>query len=516
MRKPSCSRGWTRTTTGHSTNRNSKRSFRGIDLVTASRDPRQFALDVVDEQIDAVTQAILGTTVSCARCHDHKFDPIAQKDYYALAGIFASTDTLFGGIRTVQTNRTTGLVELPKNADVPMPEPMSPRERETLTRTLERLKNSPRDNGNAAITIVTATTKAKLSHYRDDGTPLNLAMCVREGQPIDLPMLIRGEVDRPTEAIPRGLPEIFSDQNDDAIGRGSGRLQLADWITTANQPLTSRVIANRVWQHLFGAGIVTSPDNFGTTGSPPSHPELLDHLATSLVDGGWSIKSLIRQIVSSNAYQQNSRNNADHAAIDPDNVFVWRQNAKRLPAESVRDSILVAAGTFDPVPPVGSPVTRFGEGQTRVLDRPSRPMMGYRDAVSGPSIEPKPNTRSVYMPVIRDRIDPMLDAFDFPDASLVTGRRDTTTVASQSLYFMNDDAVIKNADAMASRVLKHSGEMNSRIEYAFLCALSRHPTADEVSILERYVRSSGQNDRPDVWSAVCQSLMATAEFRYAR
>lgn len=480
------------------------------------RDPRQFALDVVDEQIDAVSQAILGTTVSCARCHDHKFDPISQKDYYALAGIFASTETLFGGARTVQTNRTTGLVELPRNADVPMPEPMSMREREMLTRQLEQLKSSPRGGGNPATAIVTATTKAKLSHYRDDGTPLNLAMCVREGQSVDVPMLIRGELDRPTEAVPRGLPEIFSHENADSIARGSGRLELADWITDPDHPLTSRVMANRVWQHLFGAGLVTSPDNFGTTGSPPSHPRLLDHLATSLVDGGWSIKSLIRQIVSSDAYQMSSVGDTANAAIDPDNVFVWRQNAKRLPAESIRDSILVAAGTLDLVPPVGSPVTRFGDGQTRVLDRPSRPMMGYGGFASGPSLETKPNTRSVYIPILRDRIDPMLDAFDFPDASLVTGRRDTTTIASQSLYFMNDDAVIENADAMAARVLKRSDDMNERIEYAFLCALSRRPTTDEMDILESYVRSSGQVDRPEVWSAVCQSLMATAEFRYAK
>lgn len=484
------------------------------------RDSRQFALDVVDEQIDAISQAILGTTVSCARCHDHKFDPISQKDYYALAGIFASTDTLFGGVRTAQTNRTTGLVELPRDADVPTPEPMSMRERETLTRQLERLVEATRGGGNPAMsiaaTVATATTKAKLSHYRDDGTPLNLAMCVREGQPVDLPMLIRGEMDRPSAVVRRGLPQIFTDENSDAILRGSGRLELAQWMTDPNHPLTSRVMANRVWQHLFGVGLVTSPDNFGTTGSPPSHPLLLDHLATSLVDGGWSIKSLIREIVSTEAYRMSSANEATNMAIDPDNVHVWRQNAKRLPAESIRDSILVAAGTFDPVPPVGSPVTRFGDGQTRVLDRPSRPMMGYRGVASGPSLEPKPNTRSVYLPVLRDRIDPMLDAFDFPDASLVTGRRDATTIASQSLYFMNDDAVIKNADAMATRVLDHSDEVGQRIRFAFLCALSRRPTADEIRILESYVRSSGQIDRPEVWSAVCQSLMATAEFRYAR
>jgi hypothetical protein len=143
-------------------------------------------------------------------------------------------------------------------------------------------------------------------------------------------------------------------------------------------------------------------------------------------------------------------------------------------------------------------------------------MSGSRGYINTPSLESKPNTRSVYMAVLRDRIDPMLDAFDFPDASLGTGRRDATTIPSQSLYFMNDDAVIENADAMAERVRSHSTNLDERIEFAFLCSLSRKPRGEEIAIAKLYLASAGNVDRPEIWSALCQSLMSTAEFRYAR
>ncbi len=386
------------------------------------------------------------------------------------------------------------------------------------------------------ITLIrSANVKAKLSHYDENGRPLNLAMSVRDGQPLDIPVFLRGELDRPSQVASRGFPEVIDGVSVDSIREGSGRLELAQWITDEKHPLTARVMANRVWQHLFGNGLVATPDNFGTTGTPPSHPELLDHLALSLIEHGWSIKSLIRQIVTSRAYQMDTRADDHNLAIDPDNVYVWHQTRRRLPAESIRDSILVASGAFDPVPPVGSPVTRLGDGQTRVLDRnlyetqalmPQRQsgmfsalrsrMQGSGGYGNEPSLETKPNTRSVYLPVIRDRTDPVLDAFDFPDASLVTGKRDTTTVASQSLFLMNSDFVIEQADTMAKTILRSSTSIDARIENAFLRTLSRLPRNDELAATKHFLSQVDSSDDAQAWSAVCQSLLATAEFRHTQ
>lgn len=498
-------------------------------------DQRQFLLDVADEQIDAVSRGMLGLTISCARCHDHKFDPIAQKDYYSMAGIFASTETLFGGARTVQTNRTTGLIELPRAAKVSTSEPLSAAERQSLERQLEMMNRGGAGRMNPITMIRSTNVKAKLSHYDENGRPLNLAMSVRDGQPLDIPIFLRGELDRPSQLIPRGFPEVIDGPSIDTIRNGSGRLELAQWITDKQHPLTARVMANRVWQHLFGNGLVTTPDNFGTTGKPPSHPELLDHLALSLIDHDWSIKSLIRQIVTSRAYQMDTRADDHNLSIDPDNVYLWRQTRRRLPAESIRDSILVASGAFDRVPPVGSPVTRFGDGQTRVLDRDlsgtqspmSQPQSGMLAALrnrmqsdggfgSAPSLETKPNTRSVYLPVIRDRTDQVLDAFDFPDASLVTGKRDATTVASQSLFLMNSAFVIEHADTMAKNILRSSTSKHTRIKDAFLRTLSRQPRSDELAAANQFLSQFLGSDELQAWSALCQSLLSTAEFRHTR
>lgn len=503
------------------------------------RDPRQFLLDVVDEQIDAISRGMMGMTISCARCHDHKFDPISQRDYYALAGILASTETLFGGTRTVQTNRTTGLVELSDEADIRDGDSMSPAERQALNGLLETLQSarSPGTNNVGAV-ILTATTKSKLSHYDDDGSPRRLAMCVRDGQAMDMPMFLRGELERPADVVPRGFPAVITGPAISKVDAGSGRRELADWITDPQHPLTARVMANRVWQHLFGRGLVATPDNFGTTGTPPSHPELLDYLARSLRDEGWSMKTFIRTVVRSRAYRMAS--DADDAAtgVDPDNVYVSRQNRKRLTAESIRDSILIVSGQLNLQPPVGSPVTRLGEGQTRVLDRTVMRMGGGMNGgqsngvmnrgrmngggrsggyVATPSLAPRPGSRSVYIPVIRDRVDPILDAFDFPDASLVTGLRETTNVAAQSLFFLNDDFVIDSADRMAKELMSVPGDDRDRIQAAFLATLSRRPRASEIVACDAHMKSLSREQRNPrvVWSQLCQSLMATAEFRFS-
>lgn len=500
------------------------------------RDQRQFMLDLVDEQIDAFSRGIMGMTISCARCHDHKFDAVSQRDYYALAGIFASSEALFGGARTVQVNRTTGLVELPKFVDLPVGATMTSRERAFLERQLEQTNQMPATQaGRVAKLVRTATLKSKLAHYDEEGNARKLVMCTREAGPIDLPVFLRGELDRPSAVVARGFPTVIEGPELPQISEGSGRLELAKWLTDPAHPLTARVMVNRVWQHLFGRGLVSTPDNFGTTGRAPSHPELLDYLAESFIDQGWSVKSLIREMIGTRVYRLDSNNDVNNEAIDPDNVYLWKHARKRLPAESIRDSVLRVCGTLDLEPPTGSPVLRLGEGQVRSLERfrgrANFGMMGQsmsqtnrmdslnltgRDMTgSGNQDFPElARSRSIYLPVLRDRIDPILDTFDFPDASLVTGQRETTTVASQSLFFMNDSFVIENATRLARSLIHEFETTQQRTEAAFEIILARSPRTDERELAIEFIQQSKRTTPIRAWTLFCQSLVATAEFRF--
>ncbi len=551
-----------------------------------TQDPRQFLLDLADEQVDAIGRGMLGLTVACARCHDHKTDPIPQRDYYAMAGIFASTDTLFGGARTVQVNRTAGLVELPEGSGAIDGAPLSREELQEIRDRLASIGEFQRQLGDepnalnfrVAAIVQSANLRTRLSYYNPDGSSRLLAMGAREGDAIDIPLFLRGELDRPSEVVPRGFLQVIDGPSATAIASGSGRLELADWIADPANPLTARVMVNRVWLHLFGRGLVDSPDNFGATGQPPSHPELLDHLAVSFVEGGWSVKALIRSIVLSRAYQLDSAIDDRNAAVDPDNTLVWRQAPRRLEAEAIRDAILAVSGNLDTDRPAGSVVARLGDGNVRQLDRqrPAPVAMGQRMGMAGsgqrmnrpgfgqngrggqpdsdrprfgqggdrprfgqgmaggpgmagrtgpgafatlfsiPTAEPVPTYRAVYMPVLRDRMDPALDAFDFPDPSLVTGKRESTTVPAQSLYLMNNPFVLQQAETFARRLADEAKGTDERIGLAFRLAFARSPRADEIKAARTFL-----DEFPDLaprqpggsWAAFCQALFATAEFR---
>src|SRR5262249_30883572 len=278
------------------------------------RSPLQFAMDVADEQIDVTTQAFLGVTVACARCHDHKFDPIPQKDYYALSGIFRSTEPLYGTFRIIQNNHPSSLIALgPESGQQKVGEKWTDAQKESLKKQLddlkkerdEALKNRGMANINQVIRIgiQTATVQDQLNHYPDEGEPKQLAMGVRDrSRPADSRVYARGEIDKPGDEVPRGYGQVLS-KKPVTIESGSGRLQLAEAIASRDNPLTARVLANRVWLNLFGRGLVATSDNFGAAGQKPNHPELLDYLAITFMDDGWSVKKLIRRVVLSHAYQ---------------------------------------------------------------------------------------------------------------------------------------------------------------------------------------------------------------------
>jgi hypothetical protein len=475
------------------------------------RNRQQFMMDVADEQIDATSQAFLGMTVACARCHDHKFDPIPQKDYYALSGIFRSTETCYGTVRLLQNNHPGTLIRLPKDADVVVPvEPLTAERRESINKQMKDLReqssNITGDNAQIRrlflrnrITIL----QSQLDSYDTDGTPKVLAMGVRDrafGN--DSRVYNRGELDQPGETVKRGFPQVMTTKQP-TIGRGSGRLELADWIASKNNPLTARVMANRVWLHLMGRGLVPTPDNFGASGLPPSHPALLDHLALSFADHGWSVKKLIREIVLSRAYQLSSEYSAKNNDADPDNVLVWRMPKRRLEAEALRDAMLAVSGRIDLTPPKGSPVARAGEGQAGLRGR------------GGPGGDPiaADTHRTVYVSIVRDQVPEALTLFDFPDPSLIIGERATTTVPAQSLFLLNNPFVIRTAEAFAEKLLALDGDDDAKLTRAYQQCYARPPSKKELSNAQKFLAEYGKTQpRRAAWIALAQALFASAEF----
>jgi cephalosporin-C deacetylase-like acetyl esterase len=498
------------------------------------RNKKQFEMDLVDEQIDAVSQAFLGLTVACARCHDHKFDPIPQTDYYALAGIFRSTETLYGTIPVIQNNNPSQLLPLPEGAAMPAGVPtMTAAERERLEKQIAGLRAERQEmvrRKEFATSkfvqggILLNTLEGKLKSYEADGTPKRLAMGVRDRAVAkDSELFIRGEVEKPGPIVPRGFVQVLCSadrrlslrestpvRGANGDDRGSGRLELADWIASADNPLTARVIVNRVWLNLFGRGLVPTPDNFGVSGQPPSHPELLDHLAVTFVEDGWSIKELIRRIALSRVYRLDSSWVESNFEKDPENVWLWRMSPRRLDAEAIRDAMLLTAGKLDLKPPVGSVVATGGEGYTGGVERGNQ------------LAESKFNCRSVYLPVIRGRAFESLDLFDGLDGSMVTGQRDQTTVPSQSLYLLNSPYVLGLASAAAQRLIEDAEDPAGRIDLAYLRSFGRLPTDTErnaaLAFIDSYRQQAAAQKLPNTtpeftaWLTFCQSLWASGEF----
>ena len=490
----------------------------------SERNRLQFTMDLVDEQIDVLSQAFLGLTVACARCHDHKFDPIPTKDYYALAGIFRSTETCYGyGAFTLLPNPPSGLIRLGPGAEQPQfGEAQTPDRRAGLKQELaearklfgEMVANRTQFLG-AQIErtrLQIANLESQLDSCEDDGEPKPYTMGVRErARAMDSPTYVRGEVDKPGDPVPRGYVQVLS-KEPLAIGSGSGRLELAEAIASRDNPLTARVMANRVWLHLFGSGIVATPDNFGASGLKPSNPQLLDYLAVSFMDEGWSVKRLIRRIVLSRAYQLSSEYDGKNYEVDPDNALVWRMAKKRQDAESLRDSMLAISGQLDPTPLTGSIVARAGEAI--FIGGARRPLVA----------DPRFAGRSVYLPVIRRQLPEVLTLFDFADATVVAGERSTTTVPAQGLFLLNNAWVIGQAGITADRLLAGESSDGARIKEGYLLFFGRPPTDQErqaaLDFLVTYERSligesaGGASRDRAAWSALCQAWFASAEFMY--
>jgi hypothetical protein len=494
------------------------------------RNPRQFAIDLADEQIDATTQAILGLTVSCARCHDHKFDPIPTVDYYALSGIFQSTRTYFGTVNVIVNRRGTKLLELPVPDATPM-NILTTRELEGIKsrlansedemaelvaanrRSRQQGQNNNQQQLNRLRTTV-AQLRARLNGHDANGVAKTLAMGVQDyANPVDPTVLVRGEIDKPAQTVSRGFLQVLHhpDVPKSLPRESSGRLELAQWLTSEENPLTARVMVNRIWKNLFGKGIVTSPNNFGTTGQAPTHPGLLDHLAVHFMKEGWSTKGMIRELVNSRTYRMSSNYSKAAYTKDPDNALHWRSTPRRLDAEALRDAMLVASGDLDLERPRGSMVVQVGD-------------VGIGPRVNASVFNRPVKYRSVYLPIVRDGLPESLALFDPADPNLVTGDRESTNVPGQALYMMNNPFVVGQGEVMARRLIEEAETSGERLSLAFKLTYGRLPSSAEIeqakSFLWNFISVAQRKGRVReeagilALSSFCQGLLCSAEFRY--
>ena len=435
-----------------------------------------FEMDVIADQIHVIGSGILGLSIGCARCHDHKTDPIPTRDYYALAGIFKSTETMWGAAaHQGLTAPQTPLHELQAAAKV-LP-------RAEVEQIIQA--NPPH------------RPPAKPSFAYKANAPL--AMGVREAKKIeDCKLNIDGESKKLGAVIPRGFLSACGGGTVADLNQ-SGRLELAKWIISPQNPLTARVFVNRVWLHLFGEGLVTTPNDFGLAGERPTHPELLDHLATRFMRQGWSIKKLIRDIVLSRTYQMASRSGSA--------PLFSHHLRRRLDAETLRDTMLFITGELNPQPAIGS-------------------LIQHRDVLINelPSLHQPSTRRSVYLLMLRNSMPPELTPFNLPDATTVVAQRDSSALATQSLFLLNNAFVIEQARHFAMRLIKTSDENKKRILQAYLHAFGRYASITEIQRGLDFLREadsmlvSTQTDHSrrelDTWAAFCQALLASNELRY--
>ena len=505
-----------------------------------------FRLELADEQINTLSRAVLGLTVGCARCHDHKFDPIAAEDYYALTGIFLSTETLFGtanaGFKGRNNKQGTPLLPIGLDADkkeriwkeyeqqVSDISANLGEQRDQLKQLTEDSSEDEPNNAHAryksdnhsdAASVAELKTsidnlQEQLDSLKNNPPPRpDYAMGVRDRkQPTDCELRLGGEFDQKGEPIRRGFLSAIGLSGDliEVNRDQSGRLDLARWLTHRGNPLTARVMVNRIWHYLFGQGLVRTVDNFGLLGERPTHPELLDHLAVAFMDDGWSIKSMIRRIVLSRTYRLSTSFDEEQATRDPDTLMRWRMTPRRLEAEELRDAMLAISGRLETRPLAGSPaVAGLNPGW-------------IGNEVAEPAFKEYTHRhRSIYLPIVRDQIPEVLQTFDYPNPAEVTGKRDFSMVPGQALYLMNSDFVASCAEQAAERLLCDGNMTDSeRITHAYRAALNRSPEDQELErdqkAIDEFVQMleaeglESQLARRGAWALLYQALFSSGEF----
>ena len=495
--------------------------------VLAEVDEGKMKMDIVDEQIDTIGRSLMGLTLGCARCHDHKFDPIGQDDYYGLAGIFKSTRTMehFKKVARWQENSIAlpaDTARIKKHQQL-----VSDKKKQIEDRVAVAKRGLTSPAGEKVPQDIEKRfpqqTQLELKKLRDEVKQLEnsvpvmpTAMGVVDGAVAHAAVHLRGSHLTLGVVVPRRFPRVLSVENQPSLpDKSSGRLEFARWLTAPSHPLTARVMVNRIWRWHFGKGLVPTVDNFGLQGQPPTHPQLLDWLAVRFVEEGWSIKAMHRLVMLSDAYQRSSNFDSRHTAADQDNQFYWRYDIRRLEAEVIRDALLALSGTLDRT--LGGSLLEV-KNRVYLFDHTSNDKSSYDIS-----------RRSIYVPVIRNHLYDMFQLFDYTDASVLNGNRDTSTIAPQALFLMNSQLVTSLTTAMAKRLLEADGTHKAHINQLFLEAYGRQPTADELNhadiFLSRFAKLTAQDkdetkgnadSTQQAWQGLCQSVILSSEFIYVR
>jgi len=539
------------------------------DLEIVNPDKAKMETDHIDTQLIKIGGTFLGMTMGCARCHDHKFDPIALEDYYGMAGILRSSPssgkmTGFGVWSTIRSvplpespiqiterqkaeaehaakiialkaeqaklteeNKAVGgkLAALEKATPA---KPATPNEKAVPVAAAPSPKPSPEKDAltkrrdEIAALLKTKGSEIQHAEFFKSKAPKAFAM-QDDAKPADMPIYVRGNPYAPAAVIPRGALRVASWDKFPAIPAGqSGRLQLAEWITDRRNPLTARVTVNRLWQKLFGEGLVRSVDYFGERGERPSHPELLDHLATRFMADGWSQKRFLRGLVLSHAYRLSSANHAEGLSLDPENRLYWRMNRQRLEAEAIRDSLLKVSGELTAKSGGPSLALEFIENTGGLTAAGINPP-NYHHRKSRPSQE---FGRTVYLPVMRNgptSADKIRSFFDFVDPAGITGQRNQTVMPTQSLFLLNNDLVRKRASSLAKQLIAAHADENTRLEALWLRAWNRPISSDErvsaANFLKEITPLLKTPRTPETleaarWQELCHSLLASNAFIY--
>lgn len=443
----------------------------------ACDDPDKMRRDIIDEQMDTMGRAFLGMTIGCARCHDHKIDPISIKDYYGLAGIFMSTKTL---------TKYSVVAEFHEH-DLTEEEHQKRWQEVRRLEGEQKKKETPKDKKEKLAEEITTLKKDLPMPFK--------AMGVTEYPTQDVKVHLRGDYLTLGEEVPRGVPAAWTEGKKVVMPeKQSGRLELARWIASAENPLTARVIVNRLWRWHFGRGIVPTPDNFGGLGEKPTHPELLDHLARKFVESGWSVKSMHRLMMNSATYRQSAKADVAVLEYDPENKLFARWQRRRVEAEVIRDSILMKANRLD-----------LDMGGSMLVVQPNK----YADQgkLTAHSMIPR---RTVYLPVYRSSGYDGQKAFDTSDPAVSNGNRRTSTVAGQALFLMNSELMHASSKALAELVI--SKATKHRSAWMIKHVLGRDPTKDETARGNAFVEKYG--DEKGALAAFARVLLSSNEFLY--
>jgi len=508
------------------------------DVEIVNLDKLQLEADQADLQVSKTGMVFLGQTLGCVRCHDHKFDPIGLQDYYALAGIFRSTHS----VEKIDNGVWSGIpvARLPETAQASRASRMrgAEHDRQLAEMAQEKARLTERKTALAAelakpgantnalkkqdeqISRELKSLTARMEHARFFRPDQPRAFAVHDiAAPTDTKITIRGNARATGALVPRGMVRVVSWGPAAAIPAGqSGRLQLAEWLVDKNNPLTARVAVNRIWQKLFGEGLVRSVDYFGTRGDQPTHPELLDYLARQFMSQGWSQKILIKSIVLSHAYRLGNGPNEAAARIDPENRLIWRMNRQRLDAEALRDGMLAASGELRTLRGGPGLPLEFPENSSSLEPKAVNP-----PAFSLSKLRPEQEfQRTVYLPVVRSAQPEMTrvrDLFDFTQPAQIAGRRPQTVVPTQALYLLNNSLPRKRAAALASALLQLDQPANCRLEELWLRVFNRPITDSEMQDAMQFLAAfemSEQNANAQrdtmAWTELCHALFCTNEF----